>query len=121
MYFTAYKQNNYFMHLTIVIFVIDFYSSCPNQPAPCDWKAYRSLEPNPQILYGALVSGPDENDYYKDSRDEYIYNEVTLDYNAGFQSAVAGLKHLELAERKKSQKPSDAFNQNGDYINSTKV
>jgi len=48
------------------------------------------------VLYGALVSGPDENDNYKDLREEYIYNEVTLDYNAGFQSAVAGLKQLEL-------------------------
>lgn len=46
------------------------------------------------------MSGPDENDYYEDKREEYVYNEVTLDYNAGFQSAVAGLKHLELAEFK---------------------
>lgn len=36
------------------------------------------------------------NDNYKDLREEYIYNEVTLDYNAGFQSAVAGLRQLEL-------------------------
>lgn len=65
------------------------------------------------MLYGALVSGPDENDNYKDLRQEYIYNEVTLDYNAGFQSAVAGLRQLELellprrregARREKSQR-----------------
>jgi hypothetical protein len=31
-----------------------------------------------------------------DKREEYVYNEVTLDYNAGFQSAVAGLRHLQL-------------------------
>ncbi|KAF0773352.1 Endoglucanase [Aphis craccivora] len=78
-------------------------SSCMDRPAPCDWEAYRSAKPNPQVLYGALVSGPDENDNYKDLREEYIYNEVTLDYNAGFQSAVAGLKHLELqADRNKA-------------------
>lgn len=79
--------------LTIILSVR---SSCMDRPAPCDWEAYRSAKPNPQVLYGALVSGPDENDNYKDLREEYIYNEVTLDYNAGFQSAVAGLKHLEL-------------------------
>jgi endoglucanase len=74
-----------------------------DRPAPCDWEAYRSTKPNPQVLYGALVSGPDENDNYKDLREEYIYNEVTLDYNAGFQSAVAGLKQLELqANRNKA-------------------
>lgn len=42
------------------------------------------------------MSGPDENDFYEDIRQEYIYNEVTLDYNAGFQSAVAGLRQLQL-------------------------
>lgn len=85
-----------------------------NQPATCGWEAYHSLKPNPQILYGALVSGPDENDNYKDSREEYIYNEVTLDYNAGFQSAVAGLRHLELelASQKKTQRSYDLFNRN---------
>jgi len=82
--------------MTIILLLSSVHSSCPDRPAPCDWEAYRSTKPNPQILYGALVSGPDENDNYKDLREEYIYNEVTLDYNAGFQSAVAGLKHLEL-------------------------
>lgn len=54
------------------------------------------------------MSGPDENDNYRDSREEYIYNEVTLDYNAGFQSAVAGLRQLQLLQvaRKKSQRRS---------------
>ncbi|KAK5637982.1 hypothetical protein RI129_012277 [Pyrocoelia pectoralis] len=70
-------------------------SSCPAKPSPCGWEAYKSKDPNPQILYGALVSGPDQNDYYEDVRDEFLYNEVTLDYNAGFQSAVAGLIHYE--------------------------
>lgn len=58
-----------------------------------------------------MVSGPDENDNYIDLREEYIYNEVTLDYNAGFQSAVAGLRQLELQQigRKKSPKSYDLF------------
>ncbi|XP_046979355.1 endoglucanase E-4-like [Schistocerca americana] len=75
-------------------------SSCPDLPAPCDWEAFRSKEPNPQVLYGALVSGPDENDFFEDKREEYVYTEVTLDYNAGFQSAVAGLLQDELRSLK---------------------
>jgi hypothetical protein len=46
-----------------------------------------------QILKGALVGGPksaDDNSYV-DSRQDYITNEVTTDYNAGFQSAAAFL------------------------------
>nr|AXQ39856.1 beta-1,4-endoglucanase [Reticulitermes flavipes] len=71
-------------------------SSCLMRPAPCGWDAFNWPRENPQLLKGALVSGPDENDHYMDKREEYVYNEVTLDYNAGFQSAVAGLRHLQL-------------------------
>jgi endoglucanase len=47
-------------------------------------------------LTGALVGGPDEKDSYTDKRDDYVHNEVAMDYNAGFQSAVAGLAHLKI-------------------------
>ena len=43
-------------------------------------------------MYGALVGGPDQFDKYTDSRGDYIANEVATDYNAGFQSLVAGIK-----------------------------
>jgi endoglucanase len=66
-------------------------SSCPNRPAPCDWNDYNNPGPNPQILYGALVGGPDQNDNYQDNRSDYVMNEVACDYNAGFQGAIAGL------------------------------
>jgi len=47
---------------------------------------------NPNVLVGALVGGPMEaNDYYQDRRDDYVMNEVALDYNSGFQMALAGL------------------------------
>ena len=46
--------------------------------------------PNPNILYGALVGGPDGNDQYADVRRDFRSNEVATDYNAGFQSAIAG-------------------------------
>lgn len=67
------------------------YSSCPAAPAACDWNTYNSAGPNAQVLTGALVGGPDSNDNYTDARSDYISNEVATDYNAGFQSAVAGL------------------------------
>ncbi|CAF3760770.1 unnamed protein product [Rotaria sordida] len=70
-------------------------SSCPSRPAVCDWNAYNSPQANPQLLIGALVGGPDQNDNYEDRRDDYIKNEVATDYNAGFQSAVAGLLHYQ--------------------------
>ena len=41
-------------------------------------------------MVGALVGGPEADDFYEDKRDDYVHNEVACDYNAGFQSAVAG-------------------------------
>ena len=67
-----------------------YYSSCPDSPSSCGWNEFSAPGPNPQILYGALVGGPDEFDNFVNDRQDYIYNEVTCDYNAGFQSAVAG-------------------------------
>merc|ERR1712150_39555 len=67
-------------------------SSCnPDWNIPCNWDDYNRWEPNPSVLTGALVGGPDESDNYDDRRDDYIANEVACDYNAGFQGAVAGL------------------------------
>ncbi|XVV06871.1 glycoside hydrolase family 9 protein [Actinosynnema sp. CA-248983] len=44
------------------------------------------------VLYGALVGGPSTNDdKYTDSRQDYVANEVALDYNAGFTGALARL------------------------------
>ena len=76
------------------IILIYFYSSCPDAPAPCDWDAYYGTQSNAQVLYGALVGGPDANDNYDDVRSDYVGNEVACDYNAGFQSALAGLNEL---------------------------
>ncbi|CAL4181265.1 unnamed protein product, partial [Meganyctiphanes norvegica] len=66
-------------------------SSCPTT-GTCDWNSYKVNGPNPQLLVGALVGGPDAYDNYNDDRDDYLANEVTTDYNAGFQSAVAALR-----------------------------
>ena len=40
------------------------------------------------ILYGALVGGPNQDGSYKDSRDDFINNEVATDYNAGFTAML---------------------------------
>ncbi|GFR83741.1 endoglucanase [Elysia marginata] len=71
-------------------------SSCRPSPYPCDWDDYAKSEANAHTLYGALVGGPDSRDRYHDDREDYIHNEVGCEYNGGFQSAVAGLRHLEL-------------------------
>ena len=44
-------------------------------------------------LWGALVGGPDLKDNHVDQTKDYIYNEVTDDYNAGFCGDLAGLYH----------------------------
>ena len=77
-------------------------ASCPDLPAPCGNAAFRSPNPNPQILYGAMVAGPggvrkDEKNpdqAYWDKRDDYVTNEVAVDYNSGLGAALAGLRDL---------------------------
>ncbi|XP_019884179.2 endoglucanase 10 [Camponotus floridanus] len=69
-------------------------SSCPHLPKWCGWKQYRKNESNPQILYGALVSGPNENDEFLDIRYEPDYTNVRIDYNAGFTCVLAKLLQL---------------------------
>jgi len=66
-------------------------ASCPDRPAECDWDNYQSPNPNPQVLNGALVGGPNENDIWMDDRTNFQTNEVTDDYNAGFQTALAAV------------------------------
>ena len=68
--------------------------TCPDYPEPCSWKEYENKGPNHQTLHGSLVGGPDKFDYHNDTREgkpAHEMNEGTLDYNAGFQSAVAYL------------------------------
>lgn len=47
--------------------------------------------PHKHVLYGALVGGPDGSDNHIDVTHDYIYNEVTIDYNAALVGACAGL------------------------------
>ena len=72
-------------------------SSCPSN-GTCGIQQRMTNAPNPHILYGALVGGPDHKDQFTDNRNDYIKNEVACDFNAGFQSAVAGLIQLQHGE-----------------------
>jgi endoglucanase len=46
-------------------------ASCPDRPAKCDWDNYQSQDPNPQVLNGALVGGPNQNDVWWDDRTNF--------------------------------------------------
>ncbi|KAH9500829.1 hypothetical protein Btru_073120 [Bulinus truncatus] len=71
-------------------------SMCPNHPAICSPEILTAGLPNVHILYGALVGGPGVNDDYVDDFHNEFQNDVTIEYNAGFQTAVAALKSLWL-------------------------
>jgi endoglucanase len=43
------------------------------------------------VLWGALAGGPGSKDEHNDITSDYVYNEVAIDYNAGFVGALAGL------------------------------
>ncbi len=59
------------------------------------------------VLWGALVGGPDQDDFHVDITKDYIYNEVAVDYNAGFVGACAGL--YEFYGREAGHKPMENF------------
>ena len=70
----------------------------------CDWSAYQNQGPNPNVLYGALVGGPDVQDNYQDSRNWYNHmNKVSLLNNAGFTAAIAGLRDQAVTQAKCAQ------------------
>jgi len=52
--------------------------------------------PNPHLLVGALVNGPNKNDKFEDNRSNSRSNQVSIEGNAGFQSTVAGLLHHQM-------------------------
>ncbi|XP_009339798.2 endoglucanase 25 [Pyrus x bretschneideri] len=50
-----------------------------------------SKKPNPNIIVGAMVAGPDEHDNFQDVRSNYNYTEPTLAGNAGLVAALVAL------------------------------
>ncbi len=68
-------------------------ASCPR--GKTGWQYYEAAGPNPHVIAGALVGGPKgPGDAYTDDRKDFQQNEVALDFNAGFTSALAGLLQL---------------------------
>ena len=58
------------------------------------------------VLYGALAGGPGEEDEHKDVTSDWVYNEVTIDYNAAVVGAAAGFY---LYKGDKTMKPEENF------------
>lgn len=63
----------------------------PHHRAASGLKDANDSSPHKYVLYGALVGGPDASDQHVDRTNDYIYNEVAIDYNAAFVGACAGL------------------------------
>lgn len=42
------------------------------------------------------MGGPNLQDEYEDVRNDAVRNEVAVDYNAGFQGAIAALQHFSV-------------------------
>lgn len=74
-------------------YVVGYGENSPKNPhhrtAHSSWNNELSEpETNRHILYGALVGGPTSDGKYEDNRQNYINNEVTTDYNAGFTALL---------------------------------
>nr|XP_029151249.1 nucleolin 2 isoform X1 [Arachis hypogaea] len=69
---------------------------------------YHRAEPNPNIIYGALVGGPDKNDEFSDDRSNYEQTEPTLSGSAPlvgiFAKLQISLKKQKIEEAAQKQK-----------------
>ncbi|KAF8379281.1 hypothetical protein HHK36_028714 [Tetracentron sinense] len=70
--------------------------SIENHPEHIDCKGgtpyYTSNDPNPNLLIGAVVGGPDVDDSYADSRAEFVQSEPTTYINAPLVGLLAYFK-----------------------------
>lgn len=66
-------------------------SSFPHHRAASGLSKCEDTAKHRHVLYGALVGGPRADDSYDDITKDYYCNEVTIDYNAAFVGACAGL------------------------------
>ncbi len=66
----------------------------PHHRAASGLTKCEDTDPHKHVLYGALVGGPDADDQHIDVTADWIYNEVTIDYNAAFVGASAGLYYF---------------------------
>ena len=92
----AKKQMNYLLgnnplNRNYIVVYNSVSAKYPHHRASSGFTRCEETGPQKYVLYGALVGGPDGNDQHIDSTADYIYNEVTIDYNAAFVGACAGL------------------------------
>lgn len=74
--------------------------SVHHRGSTCDSKGHCSctINANVHTVWGGLIGGPDKQDQFSaEGCSDFIRNEVAIDYNAAFLSAVAGLEALSLA------------------------
>ncbi|MBN2439819.1 MAG: glycoside hydrolase family 9 protein [Spirochaetales bacterium] len=89
----TYIMGNNPMGRSYIVGYSDNYAEHPHHRAAHGSTTNNLLDPpnHRHILWGALVGGPDSSDNHNDATDDYIYNEVAIDYNAGLVGALAGL------------------------------
>ncbi len=92
----AKSQMNYLMgdnpiNRCYIVGYSDISVKFPHHRAASGLSKCEDTDPQKYVLYGALVGGPGANDEHNDVTADYIYNEVTIDYNAAFVGACAGL------------------------------
>ena len=76
-------------------------ASCGAFPETCNWNNALSGTPSAWVLYGALIGGPkDRVDTFENDKEDYVTNEVALDYNCGFQGLLSGIIQLEAGHSK---------------------
>ncbi|KFK41569.1 hypothetical protein AALP_AA2G146300 [Arabis alpina] len=65
--------------------------SVNSQPLGCNggFQFFSGQNPNPNILTGAIVGGPNQNDGYPDQRDDYSHAEPSTYINAAFVGPLA--------------------------------
>ena len=97
------------MNRAYIVGYSDNAASHPHHRAAHGSKTLNMDDPLDQthVLWGALVGGPDEDDFHIDETKDFIYNEVAVDYNAAFTGACAGL--YEYYGKKMGNKPVENF------------
>jgi len=63
------------------------------------------------VIYGAIVGGPDRNDAFVDDRNNFKFTEVALDYNAPWQGLMA-FQVVNMKDNKPAE-PNDPNDTNG--------
>lgn len=80
-------------------FIVGYGTNPPKHPhhrtAHGSWADHMNVPENHRhTLYGALVGGPGKDDSYRDETNDYVSNEVAIDYNAAFTGNAAKMFQL---------------------------